>query len=233
MNGSILIVEDDIKTADTLALYLRHGGFRVVLAHDGAAGLRLAVAGGVDLVLLDRMLPALDGVELCRRVREVSDVPILMVTARVAEHDRLDGFAAGVDDYITKPFSPREVLARVQAVLRRAGAQRARSVGVVRIADLVLDPTANLASVSGRPLALSPTEFKLLLTLARAPTKVFSRDELSARVLKGGDNAAERTVDAHVKNLRRKLDHGRSGESMIVTVFGMGYRLAADQTRHA
>jgi DNA-binding response OmpR family regulator len=231
--ASILVVEDDPKTLDTLALYLRHGGYRVTGARDGKEGLRLATEGAFDLVILDRMLPGMDGLEICRRIRLTSDVATLMVTAMVAEAERLQGFNAGVDDYITKPFSPREVLARVQAVLRRAQTQRQRARGLLRLGELVVDIEANLARLGPDELKLSPTEFRLLHVLVGAPTRVFSRDELAERVLRGRGDADLRTVDAHVKNLRRKLDAGRPGDSLIATVFGRGYRLSQELLRRA
>jgi two-component system, OmpR family, response regulator BaeR len=231
--ASILIVEDDPKTLDTLALYLRHGGYRVTGARDGREGLRLATEGAFDLVILDRMLPGVDGTEICRRIRASSDVATVMITAMVAESDRLDGFGAGADDYITKPFSPREVLARVNAVLRRSRLQRQRSSGLLRLGDLLVDIEANIARIGPHDLKLSPTEFRLLHVLAGAPTRVFSRDELAERVLRGRGDADLRTVDAHVKNLRRKLDAGRTGESLISTVFGRGYRMSTELLRRA
>lgn len=227
----MLIVEDDRKTADTLALYLRHGGFRVTVSHDGADGLQRAQDNNFDVVLLDRMLPSLNGLAICQKLRLRSDVPILMLTARVAEHERLEGFDAGVDDYIVKPFSPREVVARVQAVLRRAGAKANAGLPVVRVGPLTLDTESNEAAWNGNPLQLSPTEFRLLLALAQAPARVFSREELAVRVLSSRTDAFVRTIDVHVMNLRRKVDTGDAEHSVISTVFGIGYRLSPHLTR--
>jgi len=228
---SVLVVEDDFKTADTVALYLRHGGFRVAVARDGVHGLDLATQEPFDLVVLDRMLPGLDGVELCRRLRARSEVPVIMLTALVEEEDRLEGFRAGVDDYVSKPFSPRELLARAEAVLRRVGIQRGHRRGTVRVGRLAIDPEGHGAWFGERPLDLSPTEFRLLLTLASAPGKVFERQELADRALPEGGTADLRTVDAHIKNLRRKLDT-EGQPSCIATVFSIGYRLSAEACRN-
>jgi two-component system response regulator BaeR len=231
--AAILVVEDDYKTADTVALYLRHAGFAIAIARDGADGLARALAEPFDLVILDRMLPGMEGVEVCRRIRERSAVPVIVLTAVAGEHDRLDGFDAGADDYVVKPFSPRELVARVQAVLRRAEAKAERDAGVLRVGPLVLDDGAHAATDAGRDLQLSPTEYRLLRALAAAPGRAFSRRELVDRALDPESDADERVIDSHVKNLRRKLretiDGTRSGEAggrpAIRTVFGVGYRL--------
>ncbi|NOT09331.1 MAG: response regulator transcription factor [Gemmatimonadales bacterium] len=232
MSATILVVEDDGKTADTVSLYLRHAGFKVAVAPNGLEGLRRATAEPFDLVILDRMLPGLSGEEICRRLKSAADVPVIILTAMVEEEDRLDGFKAGVDDYVTKPFSPRELVARVRAVLRRAGGSKERGGDTVRVGALVLDQDAREAWLGDRALELSPTEFRMLTVLARAPGKVFPREELAERILREGSEADIRTVDAHVKNLRRKLDRGGS-DSCIMTVFGVGYRLSAEACRRA
>lgn len=231
--ASVLVVEDDAKTLDTLALYLRHAGHKVTTARDGAEGLRLSLTGSFDIVMLDRMLPGVDGLEICRRLRAAMDVPTLMITAMVGEAERLEGFAAGVDDYVIKPFSPREVMARVQAVLRRSRARPRAARAALLIGDVAIDPSTREVVVGDRPVRLSPTEFRLLHALAGAPTRVFSRDELAERALRTSGQADPRTVDAHVKNLRRKLDAGRPGESLIGTVLGLGYRFADGGRRRA
>ncbi|MBL8959385.1 MAG: response regulator transcription factor [Gemmatimonadetes bacterium] len=219
----VLLVEDEPKTADTVALYLRHGGFRVTVSRHGAEARDLLVASRYDLVVLDRMLPGVDGLALARQVREAADVPIIMLTAMVDEEDRLTGFAAGVDDYVPKPFSPRELVARCQAVLRRAEVQREREAGGVRLGTLYIPADGAEVFVAGARVALSPTEVRLLQVLARAGGRVVSRDDLAERALRGGTEAGARTVDAHVKNLRRKLE--AAGVSCIETVFGSGYRV--------
>lgn len=223
--ASILVVEDDPGTADTVALYLRHEGHRVEVARDGRTGLDRALQVDFDLLIVDRMLPGLDGDALCRRVRRTSDVPVIMLTARTEERDRLEGFDLGADDYVSKPFSPRELMARVRVLLRRAQTQRARRRGVLTVGPLTIDPEAGAAFRGSRDLALSPTELRLLATLAAAPGRVFSRRELLERAVEGAREVDERVVDAHVKNLRRKLDPERSGPSLVDTVFGRGYKL--------
>lgn len=221
--ASILLVEDDAKTADTVALYLRHGGHRVSVERDGAEGLRRATTEPFDLVVLDRMLPGLDGGEVLDRLRRISDVPVILLTAMAGERDRLDGFRGGADDYVTKPFSPRELVARVDAMLRRTGISGRRR-RVVQVGGLVLDPEAHVARVGSDLLDLSPTEFRLLRCLAEAHHRTFSRAELVDRALSGDPDA--RVVDSHVKNIRRKLAAIGAAPGWIQTVFGRGYRLS-------
>ena len=230
MSARILVVEDDRKTADTVALYLRHEGFEVTLTANGSEGARLGAELPFDLCVLDRMLPGADGLTICRAIRERSSVPVIMLTAMVSEEERLQGFAAGVDDYVTKPFSPRELMARVRAVLRRTHLQREARVGIVRVGGLILDHERREARLHDRTLDMSPTEFRLLYVLAKSAGRVFTRDELAERALPEGSEATARTIDAHVKNLRRKLDGEDASEraSHIDTVFGVGYRLNAE-----
>lgn len=226
--ASILVVEDEFKTADTVALYLRHGGHRVTVLRDGAEALRRAMDEPWDLLVVDRMLPGLEGTELLGRLREVSDVPVILLTAMSGELDRLDGFRAGADDYVVKPFSPRELVARVDALLRRTGVG-ARTPRGIRFGPLVVDPEAHTARIGEAALELSPTEFRLLLRLAEAPNRTFSRAELVDRVLEGP--AEERVIDSHVKNLRRKLQGAGAEPGWIATVFGRGYKLARPRQR--
>ena len=223
----ILVVEDDRVVASTLQLYLEHAGYRVTVIHDGAAGLHAAREPGVAAVILDWMLPAMSGYEVCRAVRAGSSLPILMLTARTTEDDRVRGFDAGADDYVPKPFSPREVVARVQALLRRAGAPPREPEAPTRAGGLEVDHFKREARVEGRPVALTPTEFRLLEALARAPGRTFTRDELVARAFGPDYDGLDRTVDTHVTNLRRKLE--RSGcPPIVATVHGVGYRLAVE-----
>ncbi|MCC6317565.1 MAG: response regulator transcription factor [Gemmatimonadaceae bacterium] len=229
----MLVVEDDTKTAETIALYLRHEGFRVTHAPDGVVGRHRVAAERFDLVILDRMLPGADGIDVCRHLREHADTPVIMLTAMVDEHDRLEGFAAGVDDYVPKPFSPRELVARAHAVLRRVGVQRDRREGSLRLGTLYLAEATREAWLGERALALSPTEFRLLWILAATPGRVCSRSELSERALRSAGESDLRTVDAHVKNLRRKLDPGGPADACIETIFAVGYRLLAGAFRHA
>ncbi|HET9268976.1 MAG TPA: response regulator transcription factor [Vicinamibacterales bacterium] len=220
----VVVIEDDTVVADTLALYLRSAGYDVVCASDGAAGLQ-AASRDASLVILDLMIPGLSGLEVCRRLRAASTVPIVMLTARTAEDDRLAGFEAGADDYVPKPFSPKEVVARVQAVLRRAPDAGAVPTPV-RVGDLEIDLWARQARVNGRDVGLTATEFRVLAALARHPGRTFTREELVARAFGPDYEGLERTVDVHVTNLRRKLEPGREPQ-FILTSHGLGYRLAS------
>jgi len=215
----ILIVEDESRIATVLERYLRAEGYAVERAADGRRALELWRAADPDLILLDLMVPEPDGLEVARRVRRTSDVPIIMVTAKVEEIDRLIGLEIGADDYVTKPFSPREVVARVKAVLRRAGGQ-VREATHHAVGALTVDLGAFEARCHDRPLALSPTQLRLLATLAAQPGRAFRRQELMEAQPTGF--ADERTVDAHVKNLRQRL--GACSEQ-LETVRGVGYRL--------
>ena len=213
----ILVVDDDVKTAASIDMYLRHAGFRCELAHTGPEGLEKARATRPDLVVLDLMLPGLDGLAVCRALRADSALPIIMLTARSTEDDVLLGLELGADDYMTKPFSPRELVARVRVVLRRLEP----SDDPIVLGDLTIDPAARAVRLRGEPVALTAAEYRLLETFARAPGRVFSRDELIRRAFGGSYDGLDRTIDAHIKNLRKKIDAGR-----IVTVFGLGYKLA-------
>ena len=227
---TILVVEDDAVVTETLTLYLEQAGFRVVCATSGPAALEAAVetAGArVDLVILDLMIPGLSGLEVCRRLRAVSTVPIIMLTARASENDRVAGLDLGADDYVPKPFSPREVVARVQALLRRTAQSAARETRPARlsIGSLEIDPWARMARVGGREVPLTPTEFKLLETLGNSPGRVFTREELLARAFGPGYDGLDRTIDVHITNLRKKLEAGDPAR-YVHTVHGVGYRLA-------
>jgi len=231
-SSRILIVEDDEVVADTLRLYLEHAGYVVETVGDGEVGLARAQEPGVALVVLDWMIPGSSGYEVVRRLRAVSKVPILMLTARTAEGDRVRGLETGADDYVPKPFSPREVVARVQALLRRAGTSAVEGAPPpLRIGALEVDAWHRSVRIANRVVALTPTEFRLLETLARHPGRTFTRDELVARTFGPDYEGLDRTVDTHVTNLRRKLEDQRTPR-YIVTVHGLGYRLMApDATR--
>jgi DNA-binding response OmpR family regulator len=219
----VLVVEDDPKTRSTLVLYLEHAGFLVTEAADGRTALAVAAQERPDLVVLDRMLPGLDGLEVCRRLRADAPLPVIFLTARATEDDRLEGLDLGADDYVVKPFSPKELVARVRAVLRRApgaGLPEALTVG-----DLTLDPARGVAVVAGREAKLTGREFRLLAALARAAGRVLSREELVARAFGDDYDGFDRTVDVHVANLRRKIEDDPSTPTRVVTVFGLGYRL--------
>ena len=216
----MLIVDDDPKVCETLDRYLTHAGYATASALDGRRALDAVRAFAPDLVVLDVMLPEIDGLEICRTLRAHSSVPVIMLTARSTERDKLAGLALGADDYLTKPFSPRELVARVEAVLRRAPANDAAPCIVA--GTLSIDPARCEVTVGESPVALTATEFRLLLSMAQSPGRVFRRDEL-ARLAMGDDfEGLDRTVDAHIKNLRKKL-----GCDPIATVFGIGYKFVA------
>ncbi len=219
MRRRILLVEDDPKTRETVALYLQREGYEVATAEDGVRALDVAREVDPHLVVLDLMLPRLDGLQVCRALRENGDTAIIMVTARSTEEDKLTGLDLGADDYVTKPFSPRELMARVRAVLRRAAEE-----DVVEAGELRLDRLRREVRVRDVPVAVTPTEFRLLDALARAPGRTFTRQELVERALGEDYDGLDRTVDVHVMNLRKKL--GEAGK-VLVTVFGVGYKFGS------
>jgi DNA-binding response OmpR family regulator len=226
----ILVVEDDRVVCETLQLYLEHAGYRVSTVHDGASAVVRARQPDVAAIILDWMLPAMSGPDVCRAVRSQSTVPILMLTARTTEDDRVRGLEGGADDYVAKPFSPREVVARVQALLRRAGTPSAAPPAPTRVGSLDVDHFRREVRVDGAPVALTPTELKLIEALAGAPGRTFTREELVARAFGPDYDGLDRTVDTHVTNLRRKLERGGCRHA-VVTVHGVGYRLAIDDDR--
>jgi two-component system, OmpR family, response regulator BaeR len=216
--SKILVVEDEPKLAALVADYLKAADFTVHVIGEGLAVVPWVRDNQPDLILLDLMLPGRDGLEICRDLRTFSDVPIVMVTARVEEIDRLVGLEAGADDYVCKPFSMRELVARVKAILRRGR-------GAAPVPGLALDESRHLAQLDGKPLDLTPVEFRLLAVLAAAPGKVFSRASLLERLYPDHRVVADRTVDAHVKNLRKKLGELRPGEDRLPSIYGVGYKL--------
>ena len=224
-------MDDDRKTAAAVRLYLESAGFEVMVALDGREALEVARGRRPDLLVLDVMLPRVDGLEVCRTLRAESDVPVILLTARTTEEDKLVGLDLGADDYVTKPFSPRELVARVKAVLRRA-APRDRAEGEaaeLRFPGLVVDLAGHTVAVRGEEVAVTPNEFRLLAVLARAPGRAFRRTELVEKAFGWDYEGMERTVDAHVMNLRRKIDpRGPEGGSWIETVYGVGYRFAGE-----
>ena len=222
----ILVVDDDAKTVAAVRLYLEHAGYQVDTAADGRAALAKARADPPpDLVVLDRMLPHLDGLAICRVVRGESGIPVILLTARTSEADRLEGLDLGADDYVSKPFSPRELVARVRAVLRRTQPEEPEALTV---GALTIDSGRREVTIATHAVVLTPREFAILLALARAPGRVFSREALRERAFGSGSEALDRTVDAHIVKLRRKLAVGGNGPSAprVETVFGVGYRLA-------
>ena len=225
MSKSILVVDDEIKIVRVLRGYLEAAGFQVTGAYDGTEALAAFRNELPDLIVLDLMLPEVDGLDVARAIRRESDVPIIMLTARVDEADRLIGLELGADDYVTKPFSPREVVARVRAVLRRVGGPEPAS-RVLSAGDVSLDLDKRQASVGGRPVELTPTEFDLLATLVENPGRVFSRLQLLDRIQGYAYDGYERTIDAHVKNLRQKIEDDPKHPDYILTVYGLGYKFA-------
>ena len=226
----ILVVDDEPQIVDLLRSYLRRDGFTVEQAVDGEAALAAFGRLRPDLVILDLMLPKVDGREVCRRIRDASLTPIIMLTARDEETDKLLGLELGADDYITKPFSPREVVARVRAVLRRGTRE---ATDLVRAGDLTIDLRAHEVSLQGRRVDLTPTEFRLLEILAGHPNQVFTRMQLIDRVQGHAFDGYERTVDAHVKNLRGKVEPDPRNPRYIMTVYGVGYKFQTATDRHA
>ncbi len=227
MSGNIvLVVDDEPKLVKVVREYLEHDGYRVVSAGDGLEALERFRSERPDLVVLDLMLPEIDGLEVCRRIRQESQVPIIMLTARAEEVDELIGLELGADDYVTKPFSPRTLLARVRSVLRRT-APVVEEEAPVSLGPLKIDASRHEATWEGAPLALTPTEFRLLAALARRPGRVFERLNLLERIQGDAYVGYERTVDAHVKNLRKKLAAagGEEAAPSVTTVPGVGYKL--------
>ncbi len=224
MPRTVLVVEDDAKMVKLLRLYLEREGYGVVSAADGRAALEMADRVGPSLVILDLMLPHLNGYEVCKELRARSDVPILMLTARVDEVDKLLGLQLGADDYVTKPFSPREVVARVQAILRRSG--RERRERVLRHDDLEMDVERYRVTAAGREVHLTPIEFKILQAFLEAPERAFSRDQLLTAIYPHHETVVvDRTVDVHVGQLRAKLGDDPGRPRYIATVRGVGYKL--------
>ncbi len=218
----VLVVDDDVKTVELVKLYLNRDGYKVLAAYDGVEALRLAREGHPDLIVLDLMLPGIDGLEICRTLRDESDVPIVMLTARTTDEDKLTGLGLGADDYVTKPFSPRELAARVRAVLRRLPGERGPAE--IKHGELTMNFAKHKASLAGRALNLSPTEFKLLGVLAKEPGRVFSRAQLIEQALGYDFVGFDRTMDVHILNLRRKLEPDSNHPKYVKTVYGVGYK---------
>jgi two-component system response regulator BaeR len=218
MSSTIMIVEDEPELAAVIADYARAADYVPTVHGDGAQALAAIRMAPPDLIVLDLMLPGLDGLALCRAVRAFSEVPIVMVTARVEEIDRLLGLELGADDYLCKPFSPRELMARIKAILRRAGGPGAAA------AALSLDEGARSVKVHGRALDLTPSEYAILAALARRPGQVLSRTQLLDAARADNLDATDRAIDSHVKNLRRKIDGAAPGLEPIRSIYGLGYR---------
>jgi two-component system alkaline phosphatase synthesis response regulator PhoP len=224
MNELILVVDDEARIVKLARDYLERAGFRVLSAGDGVTALAVARRDRPDLIVLDLLLPGMDGLDVCRALRRESDVPIIMLTARAEEADRLIGLELGADDYITKPFSPRELAARVRTVLRRVGGQPGGLPGRLRPADLEIDLEGHRLLRAGEPVQLSRIEFNLLAILAQHPGQTFTRAQLLDRLHGFAYEGFDRSIDAHIKNLRRKLEPVPTEPRYVLTVYGVGYK---------
>jgi len=227
---TILVVDDEPKIVELARDYLEHAGFAVRTAADGRAALEVAQREHPDLMVLDLGLPGLDGLDVTREIRRDSNVPVIMLTARDDELDKLLGLELGADDYLTKPFSPRELVARVRAVLRRADASAVPATAeIIRAGDLTLDLPRMRVDLAGRSIDLTPTEFQLLAALARQPGRIFTRSQLLDAVHGVAFESYERAIDTHIKNIRRKLEPDPRRPIHVLTVYGVGYRFVDDR----
>lgn len=224
---SVLIVDDDVKLVTLLKTYFAKNGFLTYSASDGLTALKVLQEQAPDIMVLDLMLPGLDGWEVCRRIRRDNDIPILMLTARDEESDRLIGLEIGADDYVTKPFSPKEVVARAKVILRRTNRQIIQQEPI-KAGSLSIDIARHLVLKNGLPVELTPTEFKLLEVFASNTNKVLSRLQLVEQTQGYSFEGYERTIDAHIKNLRRKIEDNPKEPEYIQTVYGIGYKFAGD-----
>jgi DNA-binding response OmpR family regulator len=224
MKPTILIVDDDRKTVELIRLYLEKDGYRLLTAYDGRTALEFARRRQPGLIILDLMLPRIDGLDVCRILRAESKVPIIMLTAKTTEDDKLAGLELGADDYVTKPFSPRELVARVRAVLRRAGGEADSGPAELVFGNLVVDFFRHEARVCGEPVHLTPKEFSLLATLSKQPGRVFSRLDLLEHAFGFDYEGFERTVDVHIMNLRKKIEPDPAQPKYIQTVYALGYK---------
>ncbi|GAB7048346.1 response regulator transcription factor [Catenuloplanes indicus] len=225
MPAHVLIAEDDPKHAEILRRYLESAGYRTTVAHDGRTALDQARRLRPDLLLLDVMMPEMDGLDLCAVIRRESAVPVLMLTARTSEDDLLTGLDSGADDYLTKPYRPRELLARIRTLLRRA--DRADHRDVLRAGPVAIDLTRREVTVDGRVVGCTPDEFAILAALVEQPERVFTRAQLLERTNGYSRDSTERTIDTHMSNLRRKIEPNPRRPALLLTVYGVGYRMAA------
>jgi two-component system response regulator BaeR len=219
MSGKVLIVEDERKLAELLRDYLKQSGFETFCLENGLEAVLWVREQSPDLILLDLMLPGRDGLEICKEIRSFSSVPVIMVTARVEEIDRLLGLELGADDYICKPFSPREVVARVKTVLRRAG-----NAQMIQAEGIILDESRYRATLDGHDLEFTAVEFKLLQFLVSNPGRIFGRQQLMDRIYPDQRSVSDRTIDSHIKKIRRKLMETKHGAELIHSVYGVGYK---------
>jgi len=224
MAKKILVVDDEAKIVKVLKAYLEQSGFQVVTAADGKIALAIFMRERPDFMILDLNLPGMDGLDVCRTVRRQSNIPILMLTARVEEADKLIGLELGADDYVVKPFSPREVVARVRTIFRRADGELAQPE-ILRVGDLQIDLDQHSVMISERSIELTPTEFDILVVLARQPKRVFTRMQIMELAQGNAFEGYERTIDTHIKNIRLKLERNPKNPTYIHTVFGVGYKV--------
>jgi DNA-binding response OmpR family regulator len=227
--GTVLIVEDDRNTAALVAAYLEREGFSTVVVHDGGQALQVASGCSPVFVILDVMLPNVDGWEICRALRKVSEVPVLMLTAREEEVDRVAGLAMGADDYVVKPFSPRELVERVKAILRRSRPASPLPGGVLSFDGLELDPEKHKVARDGRPVMLTASEYRILQVLMSSPGRAFSREELLDQCYRHGEVVIDRVIDVHIGKLRQKIEDDSARPRFILTVRGHGYRFSDDK----
>jgi len=227
MSKTVLVVDDEERLTSLVKTYLEQAGFRAVTAKNGREALFLARQEKPDLIILDVMMPEMDGLEFIRQHRKERETPIILLTAKVEDTDKLVGLEMGADDYVTKPFSPRELIARVRTVLRRAG-QSAPNPDLLRVADVLLDRAGHVVKVSEKAVDLTPSEFDLLAVLISSPGRAFSRLELLDRIQGTTYEGYERTIDVHIKNLRAKIEPDVSKPRYIETVYGVGYRFAPE-----
>ncbi len=226
MSKKIFVVDDEPQIVKVLKAYLENAGFQVITASDGKAALLTFQREKPDFMILDLNLPGMDGLDICRAVRHESNIPILMLTARVEEADRLIGLELGADDYVVKPFSPREVVARVRTILRRTNAEPTKP-DIIQVGNLVIDLEQHTVNLAGKAIELTPTEFEILVTLAKQPKRVFSRLQIMEQAQGDAYEGYERTIDAHIKNIRVKLEPNPKKPIYIQTVFGLGYKFEA------
>jgi DNA-binding response OmpR family regulator len=220
----VLIVDDEKRIVDGVRKYFEQAGFDVLAAYDGLTGLKMAIKENPDLLVLDLMLPGINGLDICREIRKDSNMPIIMLTARVEESDKLVGLELGADDYVTKPFSPRELVARARSVIRRSQSEPMKMHANYEFGDLKLNIAARECRVNDQIISLTPTEYALLYHLVRHPNQVCSRSQLLEAAELGVFDGVERSVDVHIHNLRKKIEPDPANPRYILTVFGIGYR---------
>jgi len=231
MKNSILIIEDDKSVQQLIRMYLINDGFEVIFSIDGEDGLKKALTENPDLILLDLNLPKIDGIEVCKKIRETSDIPIIMVTARIDELERLDGLEKGADDYITKPFSPRELVARVKAVLRRVKSyekSNAEVSEIIKSRNLTINTDSRKVTVNNTYVSVTPTEYRIIFYFIESSGRVISREQIIENVFGYNFSGYDRTVDTHISNLRKKLENAGLEKGLFNTVYGMGYRFDGD-----